>query len=103
MTVYLYAPDGKNPSDHNVTGRVIAYALEIEDCTHLAIENLRFWASNFKAENVGAFNLTSNILKYHSTSRRMLGLAVIPDMTYIHSKVKGRPYDLPSNVFNNTF
>jgi len=107
MTVYLYAPDGKSPENHKVTGRVQSYVLDITECSYIAIENLNFWATTFKAEStkwnklLKGLNITSNIFKYFTTSRRMLGLAVIPDRTIIDTNKNW--VDVPNYVFNNTF
>ena len=48
QTLYLYAPDGKDPNGRDLCGKVRTYSVEGTDCAHVAIRGMTFFGATFR-------------------------------------------------------
>lgn len=77
--LHVYPPEGKQPSQFTIRGKVQSYAFKLENCEHVVFKNLDFFATAIKAEVTSKNSATSHLkfdslnFKYHTYSKRMLG------------------------------
>ena len=108
-TVYVMTPDGQSPEGRDVRGKVITYAFNITNCTHVIFQKLTFfgttlWASTLHTKTHFINNLTFNSLNfsYPSYTRRMLQETAPAQWTkVIANRIKFGNNTL--TFFNNTF
>ncbi|MBC8401018.1 MAG: T9SS type A sorting domain-containing protein [Candidatus Marinimicrobia bacterium] len=82
--LYLWAPDNTDPNSLNITGKVQAYAMQIENSSFLEISGLQFFGTTFKIDNSNDIHIDSCHFLYPSCYQRMLGIAgVEPEMTLL--------------------
>uniref|UniRef100_A0A1X7V710 DUF1565 domain-containing protein n=1 Tax=Amphimedon queenslandica TaxID=400682 RepID=A0A1X7V710_AMPQE len=109
--VYVWLSDiNKNPSDHDIRGKVSTYAFFINNgSAHITLSGLNFFATTVhvraqsKSEDVNNIKLESCYFSYPSYSHRALGSTAVPNTTTIYYNG-----DLVQNsgnfsVFNCTF
>ena len=76
-TLYLWADDGLDPSSRNVRGRTMTHAFNIEDCDHVTIRGLDFFAANFRTDwgqSSTHIRIEDCHLSYPDASQRLLGI-----------------------------
>ena len=71
-TIYLWAPEGKNPKEFEIKGKTQSYAFDIRNSSHIKIEGFNFFGSTFNTFNSTHVTVENCDLKYPSYSKRML-------------------------------
>ena len=107
-TVYVMTSDGKSPEGRDVRGKVMTYAFNITDCSHVVFQKLKFfgttlWAATVNGENsVNNLTFHSIIFNYPSYTRRMLGDTAPAQWTTMNANTKKTTLNTLT-IFNNTF
>ncbi|PFX27256.1 hypothetical protein AWC38_SpisGene8026 [Stylophora pistillata] len=107
-TVFVMTGDGKSPEGRDVRGKVMTYAFNITNCSHVVFQTLKFfgttlWASTIDEENtVNNLTFHSIIFNYPSYTRRMLGDTAPAEWTKMNANTKKITLNTLT-VFNNTF
>lgn len=82
-SLYFWPPDGNAPDGLEIRGKVLTYALQIDNSSHVVIEGLDFFAATFRIGSSHHVTVQDATLKYPSYSRRMLGITGIPEVTVV--------------------
>jgi len=84
--IYLWAPNGIDPSNSKVMGKSSSFAFTITNSSNIAFKNMDFFATAIKtipdskrASLVGNLHFENLNFKYPSYSKRMLGVARKPE------------------------
>jgi len=84
--LYFWAPNGMDPNNLQVRGKVQSYAFEITNSDHIQIKNLEFFGTTFKFTNSDYGLVEGCNLYYPSCYRRMLGVVdTQPEMSIVTS------------------
>lgn len=108
-TVYVMTPNGKSPEGHDVRAKVMTYAFNITNCSHVIFQKLTLfgttlWASTLNINNNFINNLTFHSLNfsYPSYTRRMLQETAPALWTTVRANNKRKGLNTLT-FFNNTF
>ena len=84
--LYLYPPNGSNPNELEIRGKVQSYAFQIANSDYVKIKNLEFFGTTFKFDNSDYGLVQDCNLYYPSCHKRMLGVVdTIPDISVFTS------------------
>ena len=84
--LYFYPPNGNNPNNLEIRGKVQSYAFEIENSDYVQIQNLEFFGTTFKFVNSDYAIVQECNFFYPSCYKRMLGIVdTIPDISIFTS------------------
>jgi hypothetical protein len=70
--LYVYFEEGTSPANHEVRGKNISYAIELEACSNIVFRDIDFFASTVKVSNSSFITLEDSRFKFPSYSKRML-------------------------------
>lgn len=89
-TLYFYPPNGMDPNEMHIRGKVQSYAFEISNSDHVQIKNLEFFGTTFKFDNCDYALVESCNLFYPSCYKRMLGIVdTQPEMSLFTASANG--------------
>lgn len=108
-TLYVMTRDGQSPEGRDVRGKVVTYAFNVTNCSHVIFKKLTFfgatlWASTLDVDKNFINNLTLHSLNFRfpSYTRRMLLETAPARWTTVNANKKNMgSYTL--SFFNNTF
>ena len=84
--LYFYPPNGSNPNNLEIRGKVQSYAFEIENSDYIKIKNIEFFGTTFKFVNSDYGIVQDCNFFYPSCYKRMLGIVdTIPDISIFTS------------------
>ncbi len=84
--LYFYPPNGTNPNELEIRGKVQSYAIEITNSNYLELKNLEFFGTTFKFVNCDYSLVKGSNLFYPSCYKRMLGIVdTVPDISIFTS------------------
>lgn len=70
--LYLYFTEGTVPKDHEVRGKTLSYAFDVEESSYLELKGINFFASTVSFVNSSYITLEDCHFKFPSYSKRML-------------------------------
>lgn len=70
--LYLYFSEGTLPADHEVRGKTLSYAIDVEGSSHLVVRGINFFASTVSFMNSSHITLEDCHFRFPSYSKRML-------------------------------
>jgi len=84
--LYFWAPNGADPNELHIRGKVQSYAFEISNSDHVQIKSLEFFGTTFKFDNCDYALVEGCNLFYSSCYKRMLGVVdTQPEMSIFTS------------------
>ncbi|MEE2765295.1 MAG: T9SS type A sorting domain-containing protein [Candidatus Neomarinimicrobiota bacterium] len=84
--LYFWAPNGADPNELQIRGKVQSYAFDVSNSDHVQIKNLEFFGTTFKFDSCDYVLLEGCNLFYPSCYKRMLGIVdTQPEMSLITS------------------
>ena len=109
--LYVYPPNGTDPSQAELRGKVQSYAFVLNNCEHVILKNLDFFGTAVKAVTPTKKSRTSDItfdslqFKHHTYSKRMLGDISLIDWMDINGVFKKTEPETwgTFTFYNNTF
>lgn len=107
-TLFVMTADGKSPEGRDVRGKVMTYAFNITNCSHVVFKKLKFFGTALRASTMDEKNAVNNltfhsiIFSYPSYTRRMLGDTAPAEWTKMNANTKKVTFNTVT-VFNNTF
>ena len=106
-TVYVMTPDGQSPEGRDVKGKVMTYAFNVTNCSHVIFKKLTFFGTTLWASTLDGKNFINNLtfhslnFRYPSYTRRMLQEPAPAQWTTVNANQKNGNNTLI--FFNNTF
>ena len=76
--LYLYPPDGLDPNELEIRGKVQSYAFDITNSDYVELKNIEFFATTFRFTNSDYGLVEGCNLFYPSCYKRMLGVVDTP-------------------------
>ena len=76
--LYFYPPDGLDPNEMNIRGKVQSYAFDITNSDHVQLKNIEFFSTTFRFTNSDYGLVEGCNLFYPSCYKRMLGVVDTP-------------------------
>ena len=76
--LYLYPPDGLDPNELEIRGKVKSYAFDITNSDYVELKNIEFFATTFRFTNSDYGLVEGCNLFYPSCYKRMLGVVDTP-------------------------
>jgi len=93
--IYVWAPEGKNPTNSKVMGKTSSFAFSIANSSNIVFRNMDFFATAIKtlphskrASLVGNLKFENLNFQYPSYSRRILGEAKKPECMNINADAR---------------
>jgi len=71
-TLYLFPEDGQNPNGRIIKGKIQDYAININNSSHVTINNLSFFATTFSAKSSSDIIISNCNFSYPNCSKRIL-------------------------------
>lgn len=108
-TVYVMTPDGQSPEGRDVRGKVMTYAFNVTNCSHVIFKKLTFFGSTLWASTVDSNNFINNLtlhslnFSYPSYTRRMLQETAPAQWTKVNANTNKKKGTNTLTFFNNTF
>ncbi len=99
--LYLWAPDGRDPAEHEVRGKTQTYALEVDNASHVTLRGLHFFGTTFHFLDCHHMTVDDCDLLYPSQSKLMLGDFERAQVTSLISSVRGGE-TMPEKSHSNT-
>ena len=91
--LYFYPPDGVNPNELNIRGKIQSYAFEIINSDYVTIKNLEFFGTTFRFHNSDYGFIEGCNLFYPSCYKKMLGVIdTVPDISIFTSSSHCKVY-----------
>lgn len=93
-TLFVMTADGKSPEGRDVRGKVMTYAFNITNCSHVVFKKLKFFGTVLRASTMDEKNAVNNltfhsiIFSYPSYTRRMLGDTAPAEWTKMNANTK---------------
>ncbi len=89
-TLYFYPPNGMDPNEMHIRGKVQSYAFEISNSDHVQIKNIEYFGTTFKFDNCDYALVEDCNLFYPSCYKRMLGVVdTQPDISLFTASANG--------------
>ena len=89
-TLYFYPPNGMDPNEMHIRGKVQSYAFGISNSDHVQIKNLEYFGTTFKFDNCDYALVEGCNLFYPSCYKRMLGVVdTQPDISLFTASANG--------------
>lgn len=80
-TLYVWG----DPSSKDIRGKTQSYAITLENCDNVNIENLDFFATAFQATRSKSLTVSGNRFSFPATNRRMLKDTASPEVISIYA------------------
>lgn len=107
-TVYVMTPDGRSPAGRDVRGKVMTYAFDVTNCSHVIFQKLTLFGATMWASTIDNNNFINNLtlhsinFSYPSYTRRMLHDPSPAQWTKVNANKNKKGLNT-LKFFNNTF